>query len=377
MMKNISCKIISACTIGIFAMILPSMAWADTFYKGSSYISTSRPNSTLVHSDYLLANVNVRDDTTFTAITMSWEIKSGDAIKIQWWDKDLNSLGTSQVSGGTSTRMTLISYPSNAYAGKIVLETGSADGYRCVWWKSCENSKGHLTIFDDPDLSGGQERSEANNDIRKIRDYITTPRAPTPIQPPSMPSIDYDTTPIQPPSMPSKTINPEPPTISEPYQPPYEYDRPEPSVPDAQQPPEPLPYNPDPSEIPHDDPTPPEEPTQPNDPTPVEPPVDQDPPGNIDPPLTPDPPGIADPVEMEPVLPIEPPKDTEPVEMEPPATVDPPGTMDPVQMDPPGTRDPVTIDPPLQPDTPYGGNTPYLPQDPYNRETPLTRQPPD
>lgn len=382
-MKIILRKIIATCLIGIFAAVVfvnPGTVWASTVSCPASYVSTSETGITKVHVEYLLANTESRNGT-FTAITMSWEIQSGDRIKIQWWDENLDSLGTSQVSvSRTSARNTSISYPSGAYAAKIVLETGSSEGYRCVWWKTATNSLGNTAVFSDPDLSGNADRSSAFRDLKKMYDYISTPRTPSPIQPPSLPSIPYNQAPIQPPSLPPKTFNPEPPPISEPYQPPYKYERPEPSVPNPESPPAPLPYAPDPVDIPHDDPG-----TIDN-PKPLDPPVEQEPPGTkdpvqLDPPREMDPPGVGDPVQMDPPITMEPPKASEPVQMEPPMVrdpvqIDPPYTKDPVQMDPPGVRDPVLVDPPLLPTPPYSGQPPYGQQNPYTMNPPLTRQPP-
>lgn len=355
------------CLIGVFAVIVfmnPGTVWASTVSCPASYVSTSEPGITKVHAEYLLANTEARSGT-FTAITMSWEIQSGDRIKIQWWDENLNSLGTSQVSvSSTSARRASISYPSGAYAAKIVLETGSSEGYRCVWWKTATNSLGNTVIFNDPNLSGNEEQSSAFRNIKKIYDYISTPSTPQPIQTPSMPPVPYDTTPIQSPQLPTKNIDPNPPPISEPYQQPYKYDRPDPSIPEPVAPPAPLPYAPDPVEVPHDDPIDTEPPGT------IESPVDQDPPGTIDTPREMDPPGVGDPVQIDPPLPIEPPMVSDPVQIEPPIA------RDPVQMDPPGVRDTVPMDPPLQPTTPYTAESPYELQDTYTMNPPLTRQPP-
>lgn len=362
---NISRKILSLLAVVSLIIIQPVSAWASVIYASNPvYISTSTPDTMIVSSSYMLANSAANDGTTFTDVSVSWELQEGDQIQIQWWDKFSNSMGSTTLdTSNPSSRAVSVTPPSGAYAAKLVLRTGSASGNRYFWWHSVSNTNNITVIYPDPDISIGGETGgsvpsggtsttvvvdnsdvvEALRDIKNqlnslssdvhsqfqdvigklgdLKNYFTTPRVPDPFDVEPLPEVSFD---------------PTPPDISEPYQQPYTYDRPEPSVPATVDSPEPLPYAPDPQIMEHDQPLQIEQPRQ------------KDNPLARDNPLVPD-----SPLPLDPVI-----------------------KQDPLTPDPVIKQEPITRDAPITPDNPVARETPISPETPLTKEPVLQRDPP-
>lgn len=373
---NISRKILSLLAVVGLIIIQPVSAWASEVYASAPvYISTSTPNTLIVQSDYMLANVYANDGTLFTQIAVSWELQPGDQVEIRWWDKYANAMPTTTLdTSSVSQRAFTVTPPSGAYAAKLVLRTGSGEGMRYAWWHSATNTNNITTIYPDPDISTGgmggsipsggtsttvvvdnsdvvsavnsvksqlsDLSSDVNShyssvksrldtissDVKDIYSYISTPRTPANFDVEPLPRVSFDS------SIPD---------FSEPYQEPYRYDRSDPVVPAPASQPEPLPYAPDPQVIPHDDPVPQQEPVQKDAPVVRENPLARA-----------------------------------------PVYMDDPLQKDPVSMDPPLQRDYVAPDPPVQKDSPISLDEPITPDTPFSRDPalqpdpPLTPQPP-
>ena len=159
------------------------------------------------------------------------------------------------------------------------------------------------------------------NSIGALKDYITTPRG--------APSLNV-------PSLPTVPINSSVPDMSEPAQNPYTFDRPVPQMPAPIGSPGALPFAPDPTIMPHDDPLLRDSP------------LGQDP-INVEAPLERDPVNVEAPLERDPVS-IDPPLAQDVVSIESPLAQDPViGADGPVTAEPP-----VTPAPPVVPDPPKG-----------------------
>lgn len=366
---DISRKILRLLAVVSLVIIQPVSAWASVTYASNPvYISTSTPDTMIVSSLYMLANYAANDGTTFTDVSVSWELQEGDQIQIKWWDKFNNSLGYMTLdTSNPSSRAVMVTPPSGAYAAKLVLRTGSASGNRYFWWHSATNTNNITTIYPDPDIStGGMDGSVPsggtsttvvvdNSDVvgalREVQDqlnslssdvhnqfqrvigllgdinnYLTTPRVPDPFDVQPLPDITFD---------------PNPPDISEPYQQPYTYDRPDPSMPQSVDSPEPLPYAPDPQVMAHDQPMQIDQPLQLDHPVQRSTPLQQQ--------AVP----RQDPIALEPVI-----------------------KQDPLQRDPVIKEDPIARDTPIIRDAPLTKDTPITPDVPLSRQTPLTPQPP-
>ncbi|ADI02563.1 hypothetical protein [Syntrophothermus lipocalidus] len=159
------------------------------------------------------------------------------------------------------------------------------------------------------------------NDLQTVKNYLTTPRTAQGLQVNPLPTVTFDST---------------VPDMSEPYQEPYEYDRPDPELPPAVFSPEPLPLAPDPEVMPHDEPVQMEQAVVPNEPL------------TRDQPLT-----------------------RESSVMDQPLSREAPRQQDPVIM-----QDPLTREQPITRNTPYGRENPLTPAQPLTRQTPLTPDPP-
>lgn len=379
MRSNISRKILSLLTLISLIIIQPVTAWASVVYapEPADYISTSAPNTLIVQNRYMVANIYANDGTLFTQLSVSWELQPGDQLEIRWWDRQINFISTTTLdTSNISRRAVSVTPPSNAYAAKLVLRTGSGEGTRYAWWHSAANTNNITTIFPDPEISSDEGsipssgsnttvvvdnsdvvsainsvKSQLNNltsdvnghysavrnrldtissDIKNIYSYISTPRTPSNFDIEPLPRVSFDS-----------GI----PDISEPYQEPYRYDRADPVVPAPASQPEPLPYAPDPQVIPHDDPVPQQEPLQKDVPVARENPLSRTP-VNMD-----------DPLQMDPVS-MDPPLQREYVAPDPPLQRD-----SPIAPDVPLSREPaIQRDPALQPDPPLTPQPPLLPQ---------------
>lgn len=351
--------------LGLILMVLfllePTVAYAAVYYENYIIVaSTSIANTTVKANQYLVAS-----DTAgiTTNIKISWELQDGDSITLQNWDGYRNELQSMAMdTSQLSVRERSVTPPSGTFTTGIVLTTSNSDGNRYAWIKEASNSYGHTTIFLDPDIQAdpppnnppskdpdlqdiklqisavtnylstisSDMNSQFNavkskldtisSDLRATKDYITTPRTPPPLHTDPMPSITFDST---------------LPDMSEPYQQPYNYDRPDPVMPRPVAPPEPLPFAPAPTVIPH------EQPRQADQARYLEEPV-----------------------------PRENPRQTEPVIKEPPHQIDP------VIKEPPRELDPVHKDPPLTPDSPFGRSNPITADPPFSPQAPFTPEPP-
>ena len=372
---------IFALAVALALLVAASPAWATTVnWPSPFYVYTSASNTTLVSTDYLLAS-SVNDGTLLTDATVSWQIQPGDGIGIQWFDRTGTQISSSHLDTSNTTATGVdVTPPSNAYAAKLVLITGSGSGDRYVWWHTSTNSLGVVTIYPDPTVSqpppnsggttptsggggsvttstttnvdmsgvidainavGGQLSTIINNqgtmitqldDVKGKLDtvistlgdmdsYLTTPRQ----------SQSLDTSALGD----APTFDPTPPPVTEPPQQPYTYDRQTPQMPPYVDSPGPLPVNPDPVAMAHD------------------PPAQVDPPATMDQPRTPD-----------------------PVHVDAPLTPNQPLSITPPHMDAPLTPDPVHMDAPLTPQTPAQPQQPLTPDVPLSPQPALTPQPP-
>lgn len=159
------------------------------------------------------------------------------------------------------------------------------------------------------------------SDVATLKNYFTTPRIAGSLQVNPMPQISFDST---------------VPDMSEPYQEPYTYDRPDPTMPPAVFGPEPLPFAPEPQVMPHDAPA-----------------------------------QVQTPIEPEQPVNREEPRSREPVTVEQPLTREQPRQTDAVIKEPP-----LSITPPLNRETPLGADAPLARQTPFTPSPPLTPNPP-
>lgn len=347
----------------------------------------------------------------FTQIKLGGSLKSGDKVKLVYikWD------GTQHVQ--TIYSLPYVSTTTGYYWFYFQLITSSTPGYRQVYYDSAVQSQGNTRIWEHPDplpsepppseppvnyepppppstsdiaddvsaikkkvstISSdmnsnyrqvksrldsiksrlGTINSDMNNqfsqvkrrldvisddvgvirgDVRTMKNYFTTPRRPAQYNVEQMPEVNFD----------SRV------DISEPYQEPYRYNRPDPVMPSPVGPPEPLPYAPDPQVMPHDDPIPAQDPSQ------------------LDEPLQPDPVKQKEPVNMDP------PREQEPVKEPEPVLKEPPLAMDPVIMEPPQQREsPKTPETPKTPEIPLGREPVIAPEPPLGRQPAITPDPP-
>lgn len=166
-----------------------------------------------------------------------------------------------------------------------------------------------------------------NNTLTSINDYLTTPRNAGVVNTNKL--------------NPVPTFDPTPQAISDPAPAPYIYDRAVPVMPEFIDSPGPLPRNPDPIAMEHDDP------------------ISQD-----------------DPIVAENAFRVESPLSPEyPIPRQNPI-VDTPLPRDPAVMDAPLPRDPVNMDQPITPQAPLTPSLPFGPQAPFSPETPFTPEPP-
>lgn len=170
--------------------------------------------------------------------------------------------------------------------------------------------KSRLDVISDDVADIKDDVSVIRSDVTTMKNYLITPRSPSPLQMNALPQ----------PSMDSSV-----PDLSEPYQTPYTYDRDETTFPPAEFGPEPLPFAPDPEVMPHDEPLMTDAPTILNEPLPRENPRSMD-----------------------------------------PVTKEDPRQMDPVNMDLPNA-----VDTPIPRKNPLGRDNPLTPQTPLTPTPPI------
>lgn len=395
-------------------------AWAEVTYSQDCVCAQTSQTNTTVGSLYVTADPEHRLGYYITQLKVSWEVQSGDTVRIRWWDGQASELQATVLSTTqTSVREQIVTAPSSACTAQIELTSGNASGNRYAWIDECTNNYGNTTVFVDPvietepppeepppeepppeepppeqppstvDLSGvitelqniqnqlsgigndlgavknrmgeiiseiGDVKDSLNtindrlndiasdmnsqfnavksrldtissdlavvkNDLQTVKNYLTTPRTAQGLQVNPLPTVTFDST---------------VPDMSEPYQEPYEYDRPDPELPPAVFSPEPLPLAPDPEVMPHDEPVQMEQAVVPNEPL------------TRDQPLT-----------------------RESSVMDQPLSREAPRQQDPVIM-----QDPLTREQPITRNTPYSRENPLTPAQPLTPQTPLTPDPP-
>jgi len=362
---------------------------AEVVYSQDCICAQTSSPGTTVGSLYVTADTQHRQGYYLTHLKVSWEVKAGDSVRVRWWDGSANELTPTVLNTSTtSVRGYTVTAPSGACTAQIELTSGSAEGNRYAWIKECTNNYNVTLVFVDPDIQtepppeepppeepttvdltpvltaiDGVSSQLANigsdvagiksavnsissqlsdlasdmnsqfnavksrldtissdlavvkNDVQSVKNYLTTPRTAEGLQVNPLPTVTFDST---------------VPDMSEPYQEPYEYDRPDPELPPAVFSPEPLPLAPDPEVMHHDEPRQVEQAIARNDPV------------TRDQPLTRETP-----------------------------VMDPPRQRDPVMMD-----EPLTREQPLTRTTPYNRENPLTPQNPLTPDPPLTPQPP-
>lgn len=172
-----------------------------------------------------------------------------------------------------------------------------------------------------------------DNNLRQLKDYIMTPRQADPIHTNNLNPVPY--------------FDPTPPPIADPAPAPYVYDKPIPEIPDFIDSPGPLPRNPDPIAMEHDDPL------IKDDPFGLDQPYESDNPYSKDSPLSPE----------------------EPLQRQDPV-MDDPLPVDPFKMDTPLPMDQFNMDQPITREEPLAPNGGYTPDAPLVPEAPITPQNP-
>jgi len=383
--------IIAVVLLMLVASTSPAIAEV-TYFNETQHVYLDIPNTNLECSRYITASSTHTSGYTLTEVKVSWEIKSGDVVKMRFFDENAEELQPVVI---TPTNLSVREYsivpPTGACTGQICLISGSAEGDRHAWIKRFFNNYGDEGVLLDPDIqeeppndppSSGTDLTEVisginevkgaingmssgvitefqgvrnqldslgaevtniksavddlaydinqqfsevisqldtissnvqviKGDVATVKNYLTTPRSPSPLQvnPLPQPSVDSSV-----------------PDLTEPYQTPYTYDRGETTMPTAEFGPEPLPFAPDPVAMPHDEPLLAEDPTVLDNPVPR----------------------------------------------------DNPRATDPVIKEEPRQMDSVNIDPPRMVDTsitrqnPFGMDAPLTPQTPLTPTPPLT-----
>lgn len=354
----------------IVALIVlkPTLAFAEVTYSDQCVAASTSEANTIVSSLYVKADTEDKPGYLLTNIKVSWEIKSGDSVVLKFWDgyaTELQSItmDTSQLSA----REISVTPPETAFSAQIVLSTSSTEGNRYAWFKEGTNNYGVTTVFQDPTIpppSGGTDLTPVITEIQAVKDqlsslssdvssqfndvkgkldtissgintmkdYFTIPRAAPPLQVAPLPSVSFNST---------------VPDMSEPYQEPYTYNRPDPVMPSPVGAPEPIPVTPDPVAMPHEEPRQAQEPRQ------------------VDQPVQRQDPRQAEPVNIQEALARELPRMLDPVIKETPRQ------RDPVVMD-----SPLTLDPPISRENPFTTDAPLTPEDPLTPTPPLTPEPP-
>lgn len=173
-----------------------------------------------------------------------------------------------------------------------------------------------------------------DNNLRQLKDYIMTPRQADPIHTNGLNPVPY--------------FDPTPPPIDDPAPAPYVYDKPIPEMPGFIDSPGPLPRNPDPMAMEHDDPLSKDEPVN------LEEPYESDDPYTKDSSLSPE----------------------EPLQRQDP-NMDIPLPVDPFNMDTPlpidgfNPEQPITREEPLAPSGGYTPEAPLLPEAPITPQNPV------
>lgn len=398
----------------VLAHSVPAMAQT---YQGTTpiYVFTDQPSTTVTQAEIMLADSSGNNGSTITSVHVAWSVQPGDQLRVIWYDASRNVLSTSSVDATSTTGSNVaVIPPSGSYGAKLQITSSSNSGSRYFWFNDATNSVGNTTVFPDPagvpsggssivvapifdtvsivnainqvssqlntvisnqgtlqgtlldqiNLIKGQlssitsqlntaisnqntmidQLNTANNTLGNIKNYLTTPRQASPL---SIGNLN-----------PQPVFDPTPPVIPDQEKTPYTYDRPIPQMPTFVDSPGPMPTNPDPTVIPHDNP------------------LSTDAPKTPDTPKIPDSPKIPEsPVGTETPLSPEEPLQKDPVNM------DAPLSQDPVQMDAPISRDPVNMDTPLsrqpalQPEQGYSTQTPYSRQEPLAPQAPLSPSP--
>lgn len=128
----------------------PIPAWAATFYPSTPVYVTAYENSSALSDADLIANANRTYPPYLQSVTIEWAaITSSDTVKIIWYDVSYNQMGETIVTSSGQT----LSAPTNCWAAKISLTTGSDPGKRYVWVSQATDTFGNLSIFPAPDTS--------------------------------------------------------------------------------------------------------------------------------------------------------------------------------------------------------------------------------
>ncbi len=166
-------------TVALVLQLFTVMASADTHFPDPMVAHTSEPNTQVTPGKYATAYTD-GSPGYFTDIKVSWEIKSGDVVKVNFWDGNANKLSsTTMDTTQTSVRSRSINLPSGAYSAQIELSSGSALGNRYAWIKQATNNIGNTGYWPDPEIQSDPPPDDPPDD---------PPVEPDP-EPPAAPSI--------------------------------------------------------------------------------------------------------------------------------------------------------------------------------------------
>lgn len=146
--------------LALIVTLIPSRVFAaDYNHQNPYYLYTATPNIYLISNQYLVANAQSNDGTLFTDLKVSWEIKQGDTVKVVFYNRSSNQISTVTLSSSSnlSARNVSVDVPAGAYALKLILDSGSAEGNRYFWvtYAATTNSSlGYTTnnYFPDPTI---------------------------------------------------------------------------------------------------------------------------------------------------------------------------------------------------------------------------------
>ena len=143
-------------------------------HPNPAYAYTAEPNSQ-AESVYIVACTKHYAGYCLTDVRISWEVKTGDIVKVNFWDETATQLqSTTMDTSQTSVRNRVVQIPSGAYWAQIELFSSSEPGLRYAWFKQATNNKGVVTYFPDPEWDEGAEPPP----------YEPPPENPPPYDPP-------------------------------------------------------------------------------------------------------------------------------------------------------------------------------------------------
>lgn len=385
--------------------LLPVPAFAATYYAGTSiYLYLEAGDSNVQFSGSYHWAQSVPPLASITIVNNNFN--SNCNVRVDWYDSYNNIIGTSNVSSNGSNKIngpagnthfaiygscsddetpspqpwSYIAYETDSQGNILIFDVPSAppngsepgvditpvvnaieviQGQLSTIHGQFDNAtsrltaiQGHVntiqgqistvqdqfeTVIDQLDTVQGQINT-LDSHVQDIHDYISTPRTSQPITV----------------NIPQVSIDPTPPPVEEPYQQPYQYNRPtgQYELPPMVDSPGPLPLIPDPVTMEHDLPAV------------IDQPIQADQPVQVDPAYVEDP-IIRDPINMEqPIV-------QEPVRIEQPIAQDPPMREEPKQLTPFSPEPPIPKSPIINRSEPLNSEAPFTPDPPLTPNPPI------